>query len=94
MEEWTYKEVNEKLMKASNPLHEMFNTEELWLDTQVKDGIIAIISNWPHPEITAKQAKSFNRFLNLSLVRFTGGPRETAHGMPVFLPDGPIEIYY
>lgn len=81
-EQITYQDVNYLLMKENNPLFDMFNHEELWLDNQVKDGLIAIISNYPHPEITPSQAKKLKEYLEPHV-----------YSMPIYLPDGPIENY-
>ena len=78
----TYLSVTEVLYNEENPLFEMFEYEELWLDNQVKDGLIAIISNYPHPEVTATQAKKLKEYLEPHV-----------DSMPIYLPDGPIEAY-
>jgi hypothetical protein len=78
----TYQSVSEVLFNEGNPLLDMFNTEELWLDNQVKDGLIAIVSNYPHPEITSSQAKQLKEYLE-----------PYVDSMPIYLPDGLIDWY-
>ena len=78
----TYQSVNRVLFNEDNPLHDMFSTEELWLDNQVKDGLIAIVSNYPHPEITSSQAKQLKGHLEPHV-----------DSMPIYLPDGLIDWY-
>ena len=81
-DEPTYQSVNRVLLSENNPLFDMFNEEQLWLDFQVKDGLIAIISNYPHPEISSSQAKKFKEYLEPYVA-----------SMPIYLPDGLIDWY-
>ena len=78
----TYESVNRVLLSENNPLFDMFNEEQLWLDFQVKDGLIALISNYPHPEISSSQAKKLKEYLE-----------PYVDSMPIYLPDGLIDWY-
>ena len=78
----TYQSVNRVLNDEDNPLQDMFSTEQLWLDLQVRDGLIAIISNYPHPKISSSQAKELKEYLEPHV-----------DSMPIYLPDGLIDWY-
>jgi len=78
----TYQSVNQVLLNEDNPLYDMFNEEQLWLDLQVKDGLIVIISNYPHPEISSSQARKLKQYLEPHI-----------DSMPIYLPGGLIDHY-
>ena len=79
----TYQSVNRVLLNEDNPLYDMFEYEEMWLDYGVeKDGLIAIISNYPHPEVSSSQAKKLKEYLEPHV-----------DSMSIYLPDGLIDWY-
>ena len=84
-EEPTMQSVNAVLLNERNPLYDMFNEEQMWLD-YVSDEYIAIISNWPHPDITPEMAQALNTYLTPHILN----PRRDAP-LEIHLPAGQLK---
>ena len=101
-EEFTVGEITEIVLDKANPLYDRFDREELWCDdvnyTRNSRGarlnFIAFVSNWPHPEISATEAKQLKEYLERTVIdeaerQYPKGERAQIH-----LPSGPIEAYW
>ena len=100
-EQFTVWRIQQIVLAEECPLQDRFNREELWCDDvhYSRSAIgrldfIAFISNWPHPEISATEAKQLKEYLERTVIDEAERQYPKGARAKIYLPSGPIEAYW
>jgi len=97
-EKYTVGKITEIVLDKANPLYDRFEREELWPDevqyTRGRLDFIAFVSNWPHPEISATEAKQLKEYLERTVIDEAERQYPKGDRAQIYLPSGPIEAYW
>lgn len=103
-EEFTVRRIQQIVLAEECPLQDRFSREELWCDdvdyTRWAPGqgarlnFIAFVSNWPHPDISATEAKQLKEYLERTVIDEAERQYPKGARAQIYLPSGPIEAYF
>lgn len=97
-EKFTVWRIQEIVLSEECPLQDRFSREELWCDdvdyTGGRLNFIAFVSNWPHPDISATEAKQLKEYLERTVIDEAERQYPKGERAQIYLPSGPIEVYW
>lgn len=97
-EKFTVWRIQEIVLAEECPLQDRFSREELWCDdvdyTRGRLNFIAFVSNWPHPDISATEAKQLKEYLERTVIDEAERQYPKGDRAQIYLPSGPIEAYW
>jgi hypothetical protein len=100
-EKFTVGKITEIVLAEECPLQDRFDREELWCDdvnynrmSPDRLDFIAFVSNWPHPEISATEAKQLKEYLERTVIDEAERQYPKGKRAQIYLPSGPIEAYW